>query len=52
MCIGAEQKVSNFVRDGETDKRRHIGSRLAGEPSHAIRVNCGERSCAGRGVNQ
>jgi len=52
VCIGAEQEVCYFVRDGETDKRRHVGSRLARKPGHAIRIDRGERSCAGRRVNQ
>ena len=52
MCIGAEQQVSYFVRDSGTDKRRHVGSRFAREPGHAIRVNRGERSGTGRRVNQ
>ena len=52
MRIGAEQEVSYFVRDGETDKRRHVGSRFASEPRDTIRVNRCERSCAGRCIDQ
>ena len=52
MCIGAEQEVSYFVRNGETDKRRGVGSRRAREPGDAIRVDRRERPRAGRRVNQ
>ena len=50
--VGAEQEVPYFVSDGETDQRRYVGARLAREPGHAIRVDRGERPCAGRRVNQ
>jgi len=50
--IGAEQEVSYFVRDRETDKRRHVGSGFAGEPRDTIRVDRGERSRSGRCIDQ
>jgi hypothetical protein len=50
--VGAEQQVPYFVRDGETDKRRHVEGGFTGEPGNAIRVNRGERPCAGRRINQ
>jgi hypothetical protein len=50
--IGAEQQMPYFVRDGETDKRRHVDGGFTGEPGNAICVNRGERPCARRRVNQ
>jgi hypothetical protein len=50
--VGAEQEVSYFVRDGEADKRRHVGCRFAGEPRDTIRVDRGERSRSGRCIDQ
>ena len=41
-----------FVRDGETDKRRHVGPCLIREPGHAIRVNRRKRPGASRRVDE
>jgi hypothetical protein len=52
VCIVAEQQMPYFVRDGETDKRRHVGFCRIREPGHAVCVNGRERSGASGGVNQ
>ena len=44
--------MSYFVRDRETDQRRHLDAGFIREPGNAIGVNRGERPCAGRRVNQ
>jgi hypothetical protein len=50
--IGAEQQMPYFVRDSQTDKRRHVGFCVIREPGHAVGVNRGKRAGAGGRVNQ
>jgi hypothetical protein len=44
--------MAYFMGDGESDKRGHVGARVASEPGHAIRVDRRERPRAGRRVNE
>lgn len=44
--------MTYFMSDGESDKRGHVGARLAREPGYTIRVDRRERPRAGRRVNE
>jgi len=44
--------MPEFVRDGQADKRWHVGFGLIRQPGDAVGVNRGKRPSAGSRINE